>query len=74
MTFEEIMTIAARKGTLRWDASGTVEHLRLSKKGGVLARPVKQSKEHLIRQPDRSRIYACIEVDSVTKKPLEKRP
>lgn len=71
MTFSEILAVAAKHGTLRWTKSGTVEHLRINKKGLLLARPVKQSKEHPLRPPtDLATAYDCIEVDSVTKKPI----
>lgn len=60
MTFEMLRDIATRKGTVRWTASGIVEHLRLHKKGFVIARKVKDTKEHRIKTHDDG--YRCIEV------------
>lgn len=69
MPFEVLRDIAARNGTVRWSVSGTIEHLRLHKKGYVLARPIKQPKEHQILPHDGG--YHCIEVDRDSKMPVD---
>lgn len=76
MTYEELHAIAAKRGTVRWDKSGLIEHLELTKDSKVLARPIKQPKKHIIRDRpknltgDRPWTYACIEVDPKTKEPI----
>lgn len=69
MTYDELIAIAARKGTLRWNKSGIIEHVMLSsgKRPGIIARVVKQSAWHFIGKHD---TYDCIEVDSKTKEPV----
>lgn len=77
MTYDELRAIAEKRGTVRWNKSGVVEHLNLSQNGRViLARPLKQPKKHVIKGRPRSVAegelwtYDCIEVDSATKEPL----
>lgn len=70
MSFEALRTIAAKRGTVRWNVSGIIEHLRLHKNGSVIARRVKEAREHLIK-PHADVGYHCIEVDRDTKLPVD---
>jgi hypothetical protein len=49
MTYEDLRAVAARNGSVRWDKSGLVENLFLSKKKTkVVARPLMGSETHVI--------------------------
>ena len=69
MTYEQLLAIAQKQGTVRWTKSGIVEQLDLTKKGVILARLVGQAEAHRIRGPKKLPDgavwdYACVEVDA----------
>ena len=80
MTHTELLAIARKRGTVRWNKSGLVEHLWVNKKGYVLARIAKQPKVHRIwvgrklltaTIPEEGELtFSCVEVDSRTKAPI----
>lgn len=61
MTYEELQAVAAKKGSVRWNKSGTVENLSLTKKGNkVIARPLLGKEHHVIWEKLEG--YFCVEL------------
>lgn len=75
MTHTELLAVATKRGVVRWNKSGLIEQLFVSRKGLILARKRKSPKKHVIwfkRKPLSAvdvtpTVFECVELDPETK-------
>lgn len=72
MTYQELLAVATKRGTVRWLKSGLVENLSLTKKGLISARPLTKKDFHVIWErkgitAPSSRDYLCVELTAEEK-------